>query len=301
MSISSGSSDPSVRRSSTAVEGFRVFAASSVSPSGSRLQRPGQLFTKAHDVATSVSPSGWVAACSSKDVRLYNVREANRSRDIPPEHTLTIPLLFKHEEIRAVALSEDILAVITYNRLLVYDDYHTSNDLSRHKIEELPIDQNQSWTARSVAISQNGRGNGAIASIAVGGEGESGVKVFRYVYATGWNPQSDRSVLKCRQNNGAVKVVGFSPCRNDAVHGSMVFALTTGNRLYCWAVGRIWKSGLNSVDHSWHFDCNAGNNERVGDLYQQMTIADFDRHFATRYQVLLSSCLRPVDLTYFVR
>ena len=265
MSISSGSSQPSARRSSLVVEGFRVFSASSGSPSESRLQRPGQLFTKAHDIATAVSPSGWVAACSSKDVRLHNVKEANRSREIPAERTLTIPLLSRHEEIRAIAISEDILAVITHNRLLVYDEYRTSNDISKCQVEDRLIDHDQSWIPRSVAISQTGKSNGDMASIAVGGEGESGVKVFKYVYASGWNAQSDRSILKCPQNNGAIKVVGFSPRRSDAIFGAMVFALTTGSHLYCWAVGRSSNSGLGSLDPSWHFNCNAGNNERVRD------------------------------------
>jgi hypothetical protein len=266
MSFSSGSSHPSARRSSLAIEGFRVFPASSVSPSESRLQRPEQLFTKAHDVATSVSPSGWAATCSSKDVRLYNVKGANRSRNISPERTLTIPSLSKYEEIRAVALSEDIITVITHDRLLAYGEYRTSNDLMCYQFEARSISQNQSWTPRSVAVSQSGKGNEAMASIAVGGEGESGVRVFRYVYRTGWSAQSDRSILRCPQNNGTIKVVGSSPPRNDAILGAMIFALTTGSHLYCWAVGQSPKSALGSLDPSWHFDCNAGNNERVGEF-----------------------------------
>jgi hypothetical protein len=168
-------------------------------------------------------------------------------------------------------LSEDILAVVTHERLLVYNEYRTSIDLKRNQIEERRISPNQTWTPRSVAISQMGTGEGALASIAVGGEGESGVKVFKLCRSTtGWVVQSDRSILNCRHNNGAIKVVGFSPCRKDAIHGSMVFALTTGNNLYCWAVGRIWNSGLSSVDPSWHLDCNAGNNERVSNPHEHV-------------------------------
>jgi hypothetical protein len=271
MSLSNGSSYPSARRSSMAAEGFPVFSSASlVSQSETRLQRQRQFLSKAHDVAISVSPSGWVAACSPKDIRLYNAKGAVRSRNMAPERTLTVPSLTKHERIRAVALSEDVLAVVTHERLLVYGEYHTNNDLTRNQIEERLISQNQTWTPRSVAILQMGKGEGALASIAVGGEGENGVKVFKYKYTTGWNVQSDRSILNCRYNNGAIKIVGFSPCRNDAVHGSMVFALTTGNSLYCWAVGRIWKAGLSSVDPSWHLDCNVGNNERVSNPHQHI-------------------------------
>jgi hypothetical protein len=253
-----------------AAEGFPGFSASLGSQSETRLKRPGQFFSKTHDVATSVSPSGWVAACSPKDIRLYNVKEANRSQDIGSEHTLTVPSLSKHERIRAVALSEDVLAVVTHERLLVYGEYRTSNDLTHNQIEERRISQNQTWTPRSVAILQMGTGLGALVSIAVGGEGENGVKIFKYEYTTGWNIQSDHSILNCRRNNGAIKVVGYSPWRNDAIHGSMVFALTTGSQLYCWALGRIWKSGLSSVDPNWHLDCNTGDNERVSDPHEHV-------------------------------
>jgi hypothetical protein len=134
-------------------------------------------------------------------------------------------------------------------------------------VGERRIDQNGYWTPRSVSISQTGSPSlegGATASIAVGGEGESAVKIFKYRYMGAWNVLNDRVVLRCPQNNGAVKVVGFSPCRNDAIYGSMVFALTTGNHFYCWVVARNVGYEQNSrLEPCWHIDCNARSNERA--------------------------------------
>ncbi len=273
MSVSSGcSSGPSARRSSLAMEHFQIYSASSGSQSTNRLQRPGRLLVpKAEDVATSISALGWVATCSPKHVRLYDVKAANRNRTIPPKAVLNIPMISKDEEIRGISLSEDLLAVITHTRLLVYDEYRTNNDHVPSFVGERRIDQNGYWTPRSVSISQTGSpslGGGAMASIAVGGEGESAVKVFKYRYMGAWNVLNDRVVLICPQNNGAVKVVGFSPCRNDAIYGSMVFALTTGNHLYCWIVARNVGYEQNSrLQPCWHIDCNARSNERVSNKY----------------------------------
>lgn len=270
MSIASTFSRPSARRSSLAAEQFRASSASSVSFTESRLQRPRQLFAKAHDVATSISSSGWVAVCSSKQIRLYNVKAANRSREVPTHTSFNIPMRSKDEEIRGIALSNDLLALVTHTRLLVYDEYRSDQGQTRIPVEERKMDRGDSWTPRSLAISQIGTpGNhpGATATIAVGGEREGGVKIFRYRYTAGWNAQHDRLVLRCPWNNGAIKVVGFSPHRTDAIFGPMVYALTTGSRLYCWEIGHNSRVGPgNWVDPSWHIDCNSSSNERVSNL-----------------------------------
>lgn len=180
MSISSSSSYPSARRSSSAVETFPIFTASLGNCTETHLQRSGQRFLRrTHDVATSISPSGWVAACSAKQVRLYNVGSANKSRQIPLHVELSIPL-GKKEEIRSVALTEDLLAVITHMQLLVYDEYSRETP---NLVKAQRVDQDECWIPRSVSISQSGSPSIdriATASVAVGGEGESGVKLFRY-------------------------------------------------------------------------------------------------------------------------
>ncbi|EUC37213.1 hypothetical protein COCCADRAFT_86072 [Bipolaris zeicola 26-R-13] len=268
MSISSSSSHPSMRRFSLAVENFPLFPASFASHAETRLHRPGQRFlSKPYDVATSVSPLGWVAVCSSKQVRLYNVRNENQSREIPLAAELSIPMSHKDEKIRDIALSEDLLAVITHRRLLVYDEYRRHGGDVPVLVKEQRIDQNECWTPRSVSISQKGAPSvegGATASIAVGGEGTSGVKVFRYIYTQGWNVENHCTTLTCPQNNGAIKVVGFSPLWSDAVYGLMAFALSTGNHLYCWNISKqlSFKSTMR-LDPIWHVDCNASSSERA--------------------------------------
>ncbi|USP77488.1 hypothetical protein yc1106_04762 [Curvularia clavata] len=268
MSISSDSSHPSARRFSLAVENFQIFSASSGSHSETRLQQPGQKFlSKPYDVATSISPSGWVAVCSLKQVRLYNVRNENQSKDIPLKAELSVSMSHRDEKIRGIALSEDLLAVITHRRLLVYDEYRRNGGDVPVLVKEQRIDQNECWTPRSVSISQNGGPSiqgGATASIAVGGEGTSGVKIFRYIYMQGWNVENHCTTLMCPQNNGAIKIVGFSPRRSDALQGPMAFAVSTGNRMYCWDVSRqISSKSTLRLDPVWHLNCNSSSSERA--------------------------------------
>ena len=291
MSISSGSSHPSARRSSLAVEAFRVFTASLGRHSETHLERRGQrFFSRAHDIATSISPSGWVATCSSRQIRLYNVRNANATREIPIRATLDIQMLEKNEQIRDIALSEDLLAVITHMRLLVYDEYRRNNGDTPVLVQEQRVDANESWTPRSVSVTQNNAPSidgVATASVAVGGEGQSGVKIFRFRYTQGWNAESQRITLACPNNTGAIKIVGFSPHRVDTLYGPMVFALSTGNHLYCWTVGRNSSPGLTiRLEPSWHVDCNSSNNERVSISITVLgATLTSNRLFATKYQL----------------
>lgn len=301
MSVTSSSGRSAERRSLNFSEHFKSFIASLSSQSDTRLQRPGQrLMPTADDIATSISPSGWVATSSSKQIRLYNVTEANKSRDISSKVTLLINLLSKHEGIRAIALSEDLLAVITHRRLLVYDEYKLASDLSNNLFDTRYVDNEQCWTPKSVSITQTGTaamGEGASASIAVGGEGENGVKVFRYTYKNGWNAESDRMILKCPRNNGAVKIVGFSPCRSNAIHGPMAFALTTGNQLYCWLLGRSTKAGVQTMQPAWHVDCNSTSNQRVSPLRAHICfkMLIYPSLIGTRYRLLLLSSHQQAD------
>jgi hypothetical protein len=259
---------PANRRYSWASERFRSFASASLgSHPETRLQRPRSLFSSSEDdVSTSISPTGWVAAATTKQVRLYNAREANKSQDIVPRVVLSPPLA-RQEEIRAVALSEDLLAVVTHSHLFLYEAY-TSDNIANNYVQR-PIDQNGTWTPRSVAIIQYGTasmGEGATASVGVGGEGENGVKIFRYTYTTCWNAEPDWMILKCRKNNGAVKTIGFSSFRSINMHGPMAYALTTGNQLYCWTLSGRLSARIQGVEPAWHIDCNSKNNERVSIL-----------------------------------
>lgn len=278
MSISSSSSHPSARRSSLAVDRFQVFSASFGSHSETHLQRSGQkFFSKPYDVATSVSPCGWIAVCSPKQIRLYDVKNENQTRDIPLKAELSIPTLHKDEKIRGIALSEDLLAVITHRRLLVYDEYRRNGGMPI-LVKEQRIDQNECWIPRSVSISQVGAPSietTATAKVAVGGEGTSGVKVFRYIYTQGWNGESHCTTLTCPQNNGAIKIVGFSPGRSDILYGPMAFAVSTGNHLYCWNISKHSSpTSTQRLDPIWHIDCNSSSSERVRILGESTYRAD---------------------------
>jgi hypothetical protein len=252
------------------------------------MQRSG--FLKPDDVATSIALSGWVAAASSEQVRLYNVKS-----DRPGSATIafTPPSLAKKEKIRAVALSDDLLAIITHRRLLVFDEYRTRSDFSKGLLTDRPVDQTQTWTPNSISISQTGMGRGATATIAVGGEGDGGVKLFKYVYTTGWNASNDYLILRCPGNSGVIKDVGFSAYRSNAMYGPMVLALTMRNHMYCWSITRGSEPGVRVILPSWHIDCNRNINERVSDGRCSLIVANFDRLMATKRRLqLLSSHLR---------
>jgi len=231
--------------------------ASLLRPCETQLQRPGRWGRRTpDDIATSISPSGWLAAASAKHIRLYNVKEANRNTTIPLSTSVSINT-GPDDRIRAIALSEDLLVVLTRSKLFVYGEYRTRPDLVKSR------DVDQAW---SVSIEQAGVAAPCVeasASVVVGGVGVAGVMVFRYVYKAGWNAQHDYMRLLCPGNIGAIKTVGFSPYQSNALYGPLAFALTKTNRLYCWLVGNSSEPGIRNVQPSWHIDCNSLRNQHV--------------------------------------
>jgi hypothetical protein len=257
------------------------------------MQRPG--FLKPDDVATSISLSGWAAAASSEQVRVYNVKG---DRPGSPRAVFTPPSLARKEKIRAVALSDELLAVTTHRRLLVFDEYRTRSDFSKSSLTDRLIDQTQTWTPNSISILQTGTGRGATATIAVGGEGDSGVKLFKYIYTTGWNASNDYSILRCPGNSGVIKDVRFSAYRSNATYGPMVLALTMRNHMYCWSITRGAESGVRVILPSWHKDCDRNVNERVSNEGCSLITANFNRPIAMKYHLQLLSSHQRVDRMY---
>lgn len=232
------------------------------------LQRPKRWNRRTSDViATSISPSGYLITASLKEIRTYNPKEASRCDHIPYETVFAIPLKSDDKGIKGIAVSEDLLAILTHRRLLVCDHYKTRLSLVDDLVDDRAIDQKSFKTSGSVSISQDitmAMETGAIASIAVAGAGENGVKVFRYSYRNGWNTETDRMILKCPGNIGVIKSVGFSPIGRNPVYGPLIYALTANSHLYCWRVGGVPKFGLQIVNPSWHLNCNAIKNLHVG-------------------------------------
>lgn len=218
---------------------------------------------RSRNVAISISPSGLLGVASSKDVRLYMVAAVNPTQDIPVSATLSIDL-HSTENIRAIALSESLLVIVTHRRLQVYDlmGGHVRNNL----IEDRSFGHELGWVPNSVSIVQIGtaaEGTRASATVTVGGIGEDGVKAFRYTYKNCWNGQTAYLVLECPRNNGTVKHIGFSPFSPNDRRDRMAFALTTGNQLYCWLVNWHGLQAAQSVQPCWQIDCNPPNNPQV--------------------------------------
>ncbi|KAF2875147.1 hypothetical protein BDV95DRAFT_309618 [Massariosphaeria phaeospora] len=271
---------PRERRSTTG-EHIRTWGASLYSTSSAELEQPGwRKLSRDCCVSTSISSSGWLALATPVEVRLYPAD--HRNRKIKLDITIK-PKLRSKEEIRSVSLSEDLLTLVTHRRLIVYEyrvpgrveeylvhdrlfdqrqDYGLNPTVTdgrkgrKHKASRTH-DQDETWIPKSVSVIQIGSTS---ALIAVGGEGVNGVKLYRYSYHTGWNPQGDPCNLKCLRNNGSVRLVGFSPCRYNRANRFMVFGVTTSNRVHCWDM-RTRPSGSLSIESDWDIDCTARTNE----------------------------------------
>ncbi|KAF1961897.1 hypothetical protein CC80DRAFT_488284 [Byssothecium circinans] len=178
-------------------------------------------------------------------------------------------MLSKSEKIRAVAISDDLLAVVTHHRLIVFD-YTQPGRVEDNVLEDVRIDLNDAWTPKSVSILQvesTDTLQSAAAWIAVGGEGINGVKLYQYSNNTGWNAhRNKRTTLRCPCNTSAIRDVGFSQFLRD--NKFIVYGVTTESRIFSWIVCPRETAGPVVVS-GWELDGNLGQNS----LYQRAEIA----------------------------
>ena len=198
-------------------------------------------------VSTAISPDGdVVAAATLTEVQIYlsEYLASTAPRRIHVHTTLKINFVFQKEKIRAVALSDSLLVVLTYNRLIVYG-YGEGDDVNPKAVVDEIIDQNDDWTPNSLSISEKNQGrlDDIWAWIAVGGDGVNGVKLFKLLLKGHWILQrNDMRVLHCTQNTGSVKLVGFSPNQSNSPYTSIVVGVTTTNEVYFWDLRRAGPS-----------------------------------------------------------
>ncbi|KAF2448377.1 hypothetical protein P171DRAFT_481450 [Karstenula rhodostoma CBS 690.94] len=215
-------------------------------------------------VSTAIAPNGWVAAATPSEVRLYNIGCQNLDKDVTPTKSLRLKSLSKGECVRAVAISDDLLAVVTHFRLIVYK-YQETQDIEDSIEPDVYIDKTASWTPRSLSILQvdaTDADQNAAAWISVGGEGVNGVKLYQYSRRPHWTwtaLRDCRLTLNCPRNTGLVQSVGFSTyVRMDCF---VVFAVTSENRVLCW---KIHSQGIGTPvvdnDSPMPYDVNATPN-----------------------------------------
>lgn len=227
-------------RQNHTTERFNVIHASKGTSSQTRLQQQRRRFSLRDSeafVATAIAPNGWVAAATRSEIHLYNVETQNLLIDITPTASVCLKSLSKGERVRAVAISDDLLAVVTHFRLIIYE-YQETGNVEDNILSEVRIDQRGCWTPRSLSILQvdaMDTDQSAAAWIAVGGEGINGVKLYQYSRTSCWNaPRNCHSTLKCPRNTGLVQSVGFSTFVR--ANCFVVFAVTSENRIICWSV-----------------------------------------------------------------
>lgn len=244
-------------RSSTVIENFRPYAAELVKPiSKCRLERRTWMGMRAPkptpDIATALSSTGWLATASATEVRMFQISDIDMTRDI--KKSFSIKAGSENDAIRGVALSEDLLAIITYKQLIVYA-YRKDGD---RPVDTKKINQSDTWTPKAVAIRQRGSvgpDHETSAWIAIGGSGKNAVGVFKYTYNSCWSAQCDRAILAYSQNTSAIRVVGFSPDEPNTGDYVVVFGATECNKIYCWGIA---KQGCPypPPEPSWIFNCD---------------------------------------------
>ncbi|KAL5376283.1 hypothetical protein PMIN02_011844 [Paraphaeosphaeria minitans] len=169
----------SLERQYQATERFHVLQASKGISLQTRLLQQKRRFSIRDSeafVSTAIAPNGRVAVATPSEVRLYNIECQNLNKDVTPTASVRLKLLSKGESVRAVAISDDLLAVVTHRRLMVYE-YQETGNIEDNSLPEVRIDQKASWTPRSLSILQvdaTDPDQSAAAWIAVGGEGVNG-------------------------------------------------------------------------------------------------------------------------------
>ncbi|KAF2634636.1 hypothetical protein P280DRAFT_413431 [Massarina eburnea CBS 473.64] len=242
-------------------EQFRTLPASLGITTKTRLQQPHRRFSMRESstvISTSIT-TGWLATATLTEIRLYDLDSQDYAREIVQHCEFSVMTQSKNEKIRAVAISHDLLAVVTHHRLLIFA-YTESKDVKETCFEDVRIDLNEAWTPKSVSIMQvesTDTLQSAAAWIAVGGEGINGVKLYQYSRSTGWNAHRNRTVLKCPRNTSSVCDVGFSQfVRNNRF---FVFGVTSENRIFCWIVCPRETASPIPVS-GWELDGNLGQN-----------------------------------------
>jgi len=241
---------------------------------GGRRRRLWGLRGPESEISTALSPSGWAAAATHTDVRLYNLTARNipsycgsrglysvfKTKGVAVD-SITVPLKLdkkKAEQVRGIALSNDLLAVITHMRLIVYTYAHL-DDL-KQPLHEKYLDS----TPRTVGILQRGvsdTGREASAWVAIGTSGAGGVELFNYSYISAWSPQGSQPRLACPGNTSWISHISLSPCQSNHEDDFMLLAVSELNHIYCWKiVERHYKVDIKSF---WRLDINTHTNELV--------------------------------------
>ncbi|KAF2269984.1 hypothetical protein CC78DRAFT_564092 [Lojkania enalia] len=216
---------------------YRICSASPDSPSPTSLVRVRRMgFLKPNpDISTAISSSGWLAAATETSVRLYRVRDVDRTQKLKMDYEVMLPFPAKRERIQEVAISYSLLVILTNRRLLVYE--YGPTDATRDNIFDQVIDMDGKWIPKSVEISQLSSiepQRDATAWVAVGGQGQNGIKLFKYVFSNCWSPQEDRVTLQCPENLGSITKIAFSPGSFNRNGLSMILGVTSSNQLHCW-------------------------------------------------------------------
>ena len=247
---------------SSIFENFKSFPAYLNHSDNTRLKLP----FRWRGIATALSPE-WLAICSTTEIILFPLKDVDRTRDM--KSVKSAQCVKGKDEIRGIAMSRDLIAVVTHKRLILYA-HREPRELEKSIIEDKRIDQSANWTPKSVAIRQRGSvgvGNEVSAWIVVGGEGTLGVKLFKYRYSGGWSLR-DCTNLGCPQNTTAIGLVSFQSEPLDPREPINIIGVTIFNRIYCWTLNQD-QTEKGVVEPSWRSRISPKRNEAVS-LYSRI-------------------------------
>ena len=204
-------------------------------------------------ISTAISPNGkWLVCATRNEIRMFGLGSLTTGHVLDACQTIRSSSLPEHEKIQEVAISQSVVAILTTSSLIVYGLSESENIDTTHPIYTGSINLGGTWIPHSLNIFErewtdpNGRSWGWIA---VGGQGETAVRIFSLSWGNCWTMNKRAVTLKCTVNTGSIRLVAFSPSLLNDPNHPLVFGVNSSNMIYCWDLRELGRGC--GVDISW--------------------------------------------------
>jgi len=213
-------------------------------------------------ISTAISPNGkWLVCATRNEIRMFNLGFLTTGHVLDACQTISSSSLPEHEKIQEVAISQSVVTILTTSSLIVYgisesgkiDPIHTGS-----------ISLGGTWIPHSLNIFErewtdpNDRSCGWIA---VGGQGETAVKIFSLSWGNCWTMNERAVTLKCTVNTGSIRLVAFSPSLLNDPNHPLIFGVNSSNVIYCWDLRGLGRR--REVDVSWNLEGTSVSGDSV--------------------------------------
>lgn len=202
--------------------------------------------------STAISPDGkWLACATRNKVRIFPLELLTTGQVLDAHQVIRASSLSNHEKIQEVALSQSLIAILTSSSLFVFEINCDGKVEMESTVHDKLIDLG-TWIPHSLKIFERewidprSRSSGWIA---VGGEGETALRIFSLSWGNCWTMNGRAIALKCNGNIGSAKFVTFSPTFPNEPNHPLVFGVNSSNDIYCWDLRLLGKK--HELDVSW--------------------------------------------------